>query len=236
MDVSSINGSLITLIPKKDSPQFINDYMPISLLNYSVKFLTKLLANRLQRVVLSVIHTNQYGFIKGRTIQDCLAWAYQFLHICHKSKGQIVILKLDFEKAFDMVEHEVILQMFLHKGFFSKWVDWMRCIVTSESSSVLLNGIPGRSFQCKRGVRQGDPLSPLLFVMVADLLHSVVNQAAHNNVLSHPLGGNFGGDYPIIQYVDDTLLVMPADEAQLLALKEILAVFASSTGLKVNYD
>lgn len=68
LDISSINGSFITLIPKMDSPQGVNDFRPISLLNYSVKFLTKLLANRLQRVILSVIHENQYDFIKGRTI------------------------------------------------------------------------------------------------------------------------------------------------------------------------
>lgn len=225
LDISSINGSLITLIPKNDSPQSVNDYRPISLLKYSVKFLTKLLANRLQRVILSVIHENQYGFIKGRTIQDCLAWAYQFLHICHKPKKEIVILTLDFEKAFDKVEHEVILQVLAHKGFPTKWVDWMRCILTSGSSSVLLNGIPGKSFQCKRDVRQGDPLSPFLFVMAADLLQSVVNDAANNNIIAHPLGPDFGGPYPIIQYADDTLLIMPADAAELIALKDILSVF-----------
>lgn len=102
---------------KKVPPLTINDYRPISLLNYSLKLTTKLLANRLQSVIFRVIHANQYGFIKGRTIHDCLAWAFQFLHICHHSKREIVILKLDFEKAFDKVEHRVILAMLRHKGF-----------------------------------------------------------------------------------------------------------------------
>lgn len=91
LNLESINGSFITLIPKKDNPQMINDFRPISLLNCSLKFLTKLLANRLQRVILDVVHTNQYGFIKGRTIQDCLAWAFRFLFICQKSKKEIVL-------------------------------------------------------------------------------------------------------------------------------------------------
>lgn len=108
-----------------------------------------------------------------------------------------MILKLDFEKAFDKVEHEVILQVLNHKGFSPP---------------------------------------PLLFVMAADLLQSVINDDADRGVLAHPLGPSFGGCYPIVQYADDTLLIMPADSAQLSAPKDILAIFTSSTGLKLNYN
>jgi retron-type reverse transcriptase len=82
--------------------------------------LTKLLANRLQLVILRAIHQNQYGFIKGRSIQDCLAWSFEYLHLCHKSKKELVILALDVENAFDKVEHEVIIQVLRHKGFPGK--------------------------------------------------------------------------------------------------------------------
>lgn len=110
-------GSLITLTPKKDSPPIVNYYRLISLLNYSIKLLTKLLANRLKSFILKLVHTNQYVFIKGRTIQDCLAWAFQFLHVCHQSKKEIILLKLDSEKTYDKVEHHVSLDMFKYKGF-----------------------------------------------------------------------------------------------------------------------
>jgi hypothetical protein len=164
------------------------------------------MSTRLQSVITKVVHANQYGFIKGRNIQDCLAWAFQFLHICHKSKREIVILKLDFDKAFDMVEQEVIISMLRHKGFSEKWVRWVEVILSSGTSQVLLNGVPGKSVRCKRGVRQGDPLSPLLFMLAVDLLQSIVNKAFRANILKHPLSKDFGQDYPIVQYADGTLV------------------------------
>ena len=84
--VQSINSSYITLIPKIPNPKLVSDFRPISLLNTSKKLITKLLALRLQWMIKKLIHKNQYGFIKSRTIQDCLAWAFEYLHLCHKSK------------------------------------------------------------------------------------------------------------------------------------------------------
>ena len=135
--IESINSGLITLIPKVSHPKSMNDYRPISLLNTSIKVITKLLAERLQKVILGLVHEIQYGFIKGRTIQDCLAWSFEYVHQCTQSKRAIIILKLDFEKAFDLVEHNCILTMLECFGFPSVWIQWIKANLSSGSSAVL---------------------------------------------------------------------------------------------------
>jgi len=184
VDISGINRSYITLLPKIRNPETVHDYRPISLMNISPKLISKLVADRLQGEILSLIHKNQHGFIKTRSIQDCLAWGFEYIHQCQQSKRETIILKLDFEKAFDTVEHEAILLFLDHLGIPAKWLGWISSILTTGSSSVLLNGVLGKFFQCKRGVKQGDPLSPLLFVLAADFLQVLINKAASMNLLN----------------------------------------------------
>ena len=108
--------------------------------------LTKILENRLQFAMPRLIHKNQYGFIKARSIQDCLALSLEYLHFCNQTRNEIIILKLYFEKAFDKVEHELMIQIMENKGFPAWWIMWMKLFFQSSTSAALLNGIPGKFF------------------------------------------------------------------------------------------
>lgn len=110
----------------------------------------------------------------------------------------------------------------------------MKQFLTSGTSFILLNGVHGNHFACRKGVKQGVPLSPLLFVLAADLLQSVVNDMHVKGGLQLHIPCH-DKDYPIIRYADDTLIVVPVDDQQLIALKRMLLKFTQSTGLNVNY-
>lgn len=91
----------------------------------------------------------------------------------------------------------MVLDLLHYKGFSDKWINWIKSILDSPTSSILLNGVSGKKFACKKGVRQCDPLSPLLFVLAADFLQTIINEACRREAIGYPLGPDFGGDYPM---------------------------------------
>lgn len=146
-----------------------------------------------------------------------------------------MLLKLDFAKAFDTIEHTAMLGIMKHMGFNERWLSWINCIFSSGKLSILLNGVPGRTFHCKKSVRQGDPLSPLIYVLAADLLQSAINNAFRQGHIQLPFPCPGQTDYPVIQYTDDTILALLACPIHAAKIKTILTDYADSIGLTINF-
>ena len=142
-----------------------------------------------------------------------------------------MVLKLDFAKAFDSINWESLRKIMAVRGFPPLWCDWMDTLFHSSRSAVLLDGVPGRWFQVNCGLRQGDPTSPYLFLVVADVLQRLIRR---DDVLRHPIVP----DAPAImlQYADDTLIIMRACADGAARLKLLLDQFAAATGLIINFS
>lgn len=142
-----------------------------------------------------------------------------------------LVVKLDFAKAFDSVNWESMLHIRTVRGFPAKWGRWMRSLLVSSRSAVLVNGVPGPWFACKRGLRQGDALSPYLFLIVADVLQQLIKNASD---IRHPLDER--APCTVLQYADDTIMVIRANDASARGLKRELDKFSAATGLSINFS
>jgi mannosylglycoprotein endo-beta-mannosidase len=135
-----------------------------------MKTVCKSLTSRLQQQISGLIDENQSGFMVGRSISENFVYATEMVQCCQKRKVPSVVLKLDFTKAFDSIDWGSLRRVMEARGFPVPWCDWMDSIFSTSMSAVLLNGIPGKWITCGRGLRQGDPLSPYLYLLMGDVL------------------------------------------------------------------
>ncbi|CAL4971761.1 unnamed protein product [Urochloa decumbens] len=187
-----------------------------------------------QPVVPQLVHCDQTGFLKGRCIAENLLYAAELVQCCHKRKARAVVLKLDFRKAFDSIDWSALLAILKAKGFPEQWCRWIHLLNVSSRTAVVQNGVPGKWIACKKGLRQGDPLSPYLFIIVADLLQQMILAASRAGELLHPIAPDL--PCPVLQYADDTLIILSAQPSQISRLKQILDSFSAMTGLHINFD
>src|SRR6266508_6933585 len=207
----SLNFGVITLIPKVQQANLIQQYKPICLLNVSFKSFTKVSTNRLNRVADKVISPSQMAFLCGRNILEGVVILHETIHELHRKRLSGVILKIDFEKAYDKVKWPFLLQTLRMKGFFPKWISWVKSFISGGSVAVNVNNDIGYFFQTKKGLRQGDPLSPLLFNIVADMLAILIQRAKEQGQIGGIVPHLIDGGLSILQYADDTILFMEHD-------------------------
>jgi hypothetical protein len=140
-------------------------------------------------------------------------------------------LKLDFAKAFDFVHWDALRCVLRARGFSVRWQNWIDHLLNTSLSSVLMNGCPGPWWSCSRGLRQGDPLSPYLFLLVADVLQTLIKRDGR---VKHPLAP--AESCVVLKYVDDTMIVMEGNPAHVCVLKQLLDSFSKATGLCINFQ
>ena len=174
---ASFNTTWITLIPKKKCLLEVTDFRPISLVGSLYKVIAKVLSRRIKGVLPSIIGETQTAFVSGRQILDGALVANEVVNWLKKKRKSGVLLKMDFQKAYDTVDWEALDMVLEVMGFGSKWRTWIQQCISSASISILINGIPGRPFRMGRGLRQGDPLSPFLFVLMAEVLNRMMKKA-----------------------------------------------------------
>ncbi|KAL8130357.1 LOW QUALITY PROTEIN: hypothetical protein V2J09_019512 [Rumex salicifolius] len=223
---SGVNETLIALIPKIENPSQICNFRPISLCNVLYKTVTKVLSNRMQPIL---------GDLIGPT-QDNIILAQEIVHSMNYKKGAKgwMLLKVDLEKAYDHLRWDFLVDTLHDAGFPDKWVGWISECVSTASLRVLLNGEATTQFQPSRGIRQGDPISPYLFILCIERLSQMIIARVQSRSW-RPIRISRGG--PAISHMlfaDDILLMAEASVTQIQRIKACLDEFCRASGQRVN--
>ena len=228
LSISQRRG-VITLIPKEDSDLLdIQNWRPITLLNIDYKIASKALAKRIESVLPKLVHSDQTGFMKGRYIGENIRLINDVMEYTMSEKKGGILVSLDFEKAFDTLEWQFIMKVLDLFNFGENVKRWIRIFYTNIESTVLNNGFTTNWIKPTRGVRQGWPLSPYLFILSAEILSNKLRQTTEINGINL-----FGNEVKISQFADDTNLFC-TDIISVENSLNIVNNFGVISGLKLN--
>ena len=205
----SLNSSFLTLIPKKNNAIDVKDFQPISLVGSVYKLLSKVLPNRLRVVLDSLVSESQNAFVRRRQILDSVLIANECLDSRLKSHVPRVVCKLDIEKAYDHVNWDKLFYLLDRMGFGVRWRGWIKACITTVRFSIIVNGSPIGLFGSSYGLRQGDLLSPLLFLLIMEVLSRMLKKTEDCGLLRGSLVGptnSIGVRISHLLFADDTIL------------------------------
>ena len=229
---TSQKQGVITLIEKEGKdPLFIKNYRPITLLNTDYKMLSKIMAKRIKGVLYEIVHLDQVGYIENRYIGEALRLIDDMIFYCNNyCEEEAYLIAVDFEKAFDSVSHKFLFKVLELFGFGESFCSWVKIMYNGISSCVMNGGVSTGYFDIKRGVRQGDPLSPYLFLLVMEILAQAVRR---DNGIRGIQFENF--EVRQVLYADDMTLFV-RHRSSIIRIQEIFKDFYELCGLKVNID
>ncbi|KAJ0477029.1 putative RNA-directed DNA polymerase [Helianthus annuus] len=227
-------SSFIALIPKSKDPTGPADFRPISLIGVINKVISKVLVNRLKGVMGKLISEHQSAFLAGRSITDGPLILNEVLNWLKASKRSGMFFKVDISKAYDSVNWAFLNSIMTQMNFPSKWRGWVMATLYSARASVLVNGSPTREFDCSRGLRQGDPLSPFLFVIVMEALTGIMKHATSLGLFSGIKIPNGGPSLSHLMYADDVMFMGEWSSSNVNNLRRVMRCFYLASGLKIN--
>ncbi|XP_074300723.1 uncharacterized protein LOC141632032 [Silene latifolia] len=231
-----VNSTTLTLIPKKTRPVTVTNFRPIACCNVLYKIISKVLCNRLAKVLPSIISESQSAFIQGRDIVDNILICHDLVRLYkRRTCSPRSIMKIDLKKAYDSVEWSFIEQMLHALKFPERMITWIMTCVTTPSYTIALNGSSFGYFPGKRGIREGDPLSPLLFTICMDYLSRVLEEVTSRVEFNyHPLCRPLKLTH--LCFADDLLMFSRGDRTSIKVLLRAFASFSCSSGLEMNTE
>lgn len=229
----AMNSTFIALILKVSKLTSFDVFRPISLCNFIYKLISKSIAERLKPFLAKVITPEQFGFLHHHQILDVVGVTQEGIHSIKTKKLPAILLKLDLIKAYDKIDWNFLRLLLLQIGLDQELVCWIMACVTNVQFSVLVNGAPSSFFHSSRGLRQGCPLSPLLFILVMDSLSRLIASYKNQNLIS----GIKVSPHQIIShvlFVDDVLLFGGNSMEEWQRFHEILTLFCYVSGMNIS--